>query len=95
MAFTLWISLGQNFSTTLVKQPWLPLNPVDQCSIKQLQQFKSNDTIFNLIGNSSQWSSNDTKIPLMDNYDKIISDYWDWKPYGHFYFIHTLQKIFF
>ncbi|KAL5004138.1 hypothetical protein ScPMuIL_017594 [Solemya velum] len=30
--FMLWIAMGQNFSPTLNKTPWLPLAPTDMCS---------------------------------------------------------------
>jgi sodium-coupled monocarboxylate transporter 8/12 len=32
MCFVLWIILGQNFSATVPKAPYLPLGPTDQCS---------------------------------------------------------------
>ena len=33
MGFVLWISIGQNFSALVLKAPYLPLGPTDQCHI--------------------------------------------------------------
>ncbi|XP_069104339.1 sodium-coupled monocarboxylate transporter 1-like [Argopecten irradians] len=36
MSFIFWISMGQSFSTTLKKTPYLPPGPTDQCSVQEM-----------------------------------------------------------
>jgi len=80
MILVLWLSLGQNFSKTLTKQPWMPHNPINQCYMNDSFDHDLNITWYIDKVQNDSLSSYKSTTPSMDEYDEIINAYWNYKP---------------
>lgn len=68
VGFVLWISIGQNFSASIPKAPYLPLGPTDQCPVIKdsnnytvLSEYQENDVTISFISNITSFPTPSTE----------------------------------